>query len=376
MTKQAWPYSTAAGRWAGFGPYYAMFPVDFAKSVVEELCPVGGAVLDPFCGRGTAPFVAQATMRSALGMDVNPAAWVFADVKTRPEPDAEKILRRLGDIRRASGSRDSQPSNEFQKWAWHPGVLRFLNAARRTLDWENDRTDRTLMGFILVHVHAKINDGLSNQMHKSRALGPDYAVRWWKSRRMRPPEINPADYLRQRVHWRYRHGVVRNRAPQIILGDAQSVLARRRARRFDLVLTSPPYFNVTDYRHDSWIRLWMLRRGPALPDWKSDLKFARAEEYRKMLREVFSKSAQLTKPQCAVWVRTSARKFTKEATAAAIQAAWPGRKLYMRQDTPENPTQTAQFGHMSIKPDEMDFVIARSGARAPEGFVDAATPAP
>ena len=80
MTKLAWPYSTAAGRWAGFGPYYAMFPVDFAKSVVEKMCPSGGAVLDPFCGRGTAPFVAQATGRFALGMDVNPAAWVFASI--------------------------------------------------------------------------------------------------------------------------------------------------------------------------------------------------------------------------------------------------------------------------------------------------------
>ena len=369
MTKLAWPYSTAAGRWAGFGPYYAMFPVDFAKSVVEKMCPLGGAVLDPFCGRGTAPFVAQATGRSALGMDINPAAWVFANVKTRPEPDPEKLLHRLDDIRRASGSHDSHPKNEFQAWAWHSGVLRFLNAARRTLDWEDNQVDRTLMGFILVHVHAKINDGLSNQMHKSRALGPDYAVRWWKSRKMHPPQINPVNYLRNRIHWRYQHGMVGNRAPEIILGSAESVLARRRAQRFDLVLTSPPYFNVTDYRQDSWIRLWMLRRGPALPNWKTDLKFARGEEYQKMLGGVFSNAARLTKPGCAVWVRTSARKFTKEATAAAIRAAWPRRKLYMRQDSPQNPTQTVQFGHTSTKPDEIDFVIVRKNTRAPDGFV-------
>ena len=369
MTKMAWPFSAAAGRWAGFGPYYAMFPVDFAKRVVEEMCPPGGAVLDPFCGRGTAPFVAQATGRRALGMDVNPVAWVFADVKTNPEPDPAKVLRRVNDVDRASAFKDTRPENEFQQWAWHPDVLRFLNAARRTLNWEADRVDRTLMGFILVHIHAKLNDGLSNQMHKSRALGPDYAVRWWKSRRMRPPAINPVGYLKDRIRWRYKHGIVKNRKPEIVLERAESALARRRARQFDLVLTSPPYFNVTDYRQDSWIRLWALGRGPARPDWKTDLKFARGEEYRAMLANVFSNVARLTKPRRVIWVRTSARKITRQATAAAIRAAWSRRNLYTRNDAPQTPTQTAHFGHISAKPGEVDFLIAREKAYVPKGFV-------
>ena len=368
MSKMAWPFSTAAGRWAGFGPYYAMFPVDCAKWVVENMCPPGGAVLDPFCGRGTAPFVAQVTGRRALGMDVNPVAWVFADVKTHPEPDVKKVLHRLDDVRRASSRQNSKPENEFQKWAWHRDVLRFLKAARRVLDWEGHRVDRTLMGFILVHIHAKMGDGLSNQMHKSRALGPDYAVRWWKSRGMRPPAVNPVAYLRDRINWRYQCGVVKDCKPEIVLEKAETALARRRSRQFDLVLTSPPYFNVTDYRQDSWIRLWMLRRGPALPDWASDLKFSKSEDYRAMLVRVFSNAAKLTKFGGAVWVRTSARKFTMAATAAAIRAAWPHRNLYKKNDKPRLPTQTSHFGHISSKPGEVDFLIVRRGACAPPGF--------
>ena len=95
MNELNWKYSNAAGRWAGFGPYYAMFPVNFARLVVEQMTPKGGSVLDPFCGRGTAPFVAQATGRAALGIDINPVAWVFAKVKTSPEPSTEKLVNRL-----------------------------------------------------------------------------------------------------------------------------------------------------------------------------------------------------------------------------------------------------------------------------------------
>ena len=78
MSASKWPetYKSPEGRWAGFGPYYAMFPVDFARRVIEQFCPRDGAVLDPFCGRGTAPIVAKALGRAAMGIELNPVAWI------------------------------------------------------------------------------------------------------------------------------------------------------------------------------------------------------------------------------------------------------------------------------------------------------------
>ena len=368
-TRQAWDYSTATGRWAGFGPYYAMFPVSFAKQVIETMCPVDGRVLDPFCGRGTAPFVAQATGRRALGIDANPVAWVFAKSKISPEPDMDALKRRLLSVRKAVRRRDKQSKNEFQKWAWSPDVLGFLNAGRRILQWRTDRTDRTLMGFVLAHAHAKLGDGVSNQMHKARALGPDYSVRWWKNRGMSPPNIDPVEYLERRIDWRYRHGVVESPArSEIALASAENSLPQRqRGGRFDLMFTSPPYFSVTNYRHDSWIRLWLLNQGPALPDWKTDPRVSRQTEYKKMLHCVFLHSKRLLKPAGAIWVRTDSRVFTKKATECALRANWPRRKLYMREDSPER-TQTAHFGNTMKKSGEIDFLIP-GGRKPPEGFL-------
>ena len=112
----------------------------------------------------------------------------------------------------------------------------------------------------------------------------------------------------------------------------------------------------------------MLRQGPPLPDWKSELKFNRRDEYREMLEKVFLNVARLTKSGGTIWIRTSSRKFTREATAAAIRTAWPCRQLYMREDVPKGPTQTPLFGHTSTKPGEVDFLITRKIACMPGGF--------
>ncbi len=359
MNKQHNKYGNADGRWAGLGPYYATFPVGFARAVIEAMSPRrGGCVMDPFCGRGTAPFVAQATGRASLGIDLNPVAWVFAKVKTDPEPNVEQQLYRLEEVQKEVSSEDRIAQNEFQEWAWCGEVLGFLNVARRVLDWRESKTDRTLMGFILAHLHANHESGLSNQLQNSRSMGPDYAVRWWKSREMRPPVIDPVSVLSRKVKWRYRHGVVDCRKKALIeLGDSSEILATKTSGQFNLLFTSPPYCNVTDYRQDSWIRLWMLKEGPALPDWKKDSRTVRQDSYKKMINDVLTSASRLLTPQGVVWIRTDAREFTKEVTLNAVRKIWPNRKLFMREDIPKCATQTEHFRNLSSGTGEVDLLI-------------------
>lgn len=241
---RAWGPSTTEGRWSGFGPYYAMFPVEFARQVVTTYCPPGGAVMDPFCGRGTVPFVALATGREGLGSDINPVAWVYAKTKTDPHPDPAVVLRRARQIHASITRADRRPENEFQELAWSRDVLGFMNAARRDLNWKQSRIDRTLMGILLVHLHAKLGNGFSNQMRQSKAMAPEYSVKWWRRNQMQPPEIDILASLEQRLAWRYKMGIVSNVAdiprPTILRGDS-TITLRRSAKEFmaDLVLTSP-----------------------------------------------------------------------------------------------------------------------------------------
>ena len=91
-------FRTAEARWARLGPYYAMFPVEFARETIEALSRPGDTVLDPFCGRGTAPYVAMISGRGAVGCDINPVAWLYAAVKTDPHPSLSDVQRRIGEV--------------------------------------------------------------------------------------------------------------------------------------------------------------------------------------------------------------------------------------------------------------------------------------
>lgn len=48
----------------------APFPERLARQVIQYLSPIGATVLDPFCGSGTTPYVAQKHGRKALGFDI------------------------------------------------------------------------------------------------------------------------------------------------------------------------------------------------------------------------------------------------------------------------------------------------------------------
>ena len=126
-----------------------MFPVAFAREVVGAFSQPGETVLDPFCGRGTAPYVAMVSGRGAVGCDLNPVAWVYACAKTDPHPSLEQTCSRVAQIAGAVRSRDRHPADEFQALAFCPQALGFIKAARRELRWSDSRLDRTVAGLLL-----------------------------------------------------------------------------------------------------------------------------------------------------------------------------------------------------------------------------------
>src|SRR5260370_41234066 len=87
-------YGTAERRWAGFGPYYAMFPTAFADRVIRSYSAEGDVVLDPFAGRGTSIFSAATQRRIAIGIEINPVGFLYARTKLRPA-DFEAVERRV-----------------------------------------------------------------------------------------------------------------------------------------------------------------------------------------------------------------------------------------------------------------------------------------
>jgi len=356
-------------RWCSFGPYYAMFPVEFARKVIRTYTDPGDFVLDPFCGRGTSVFCAGEAGRDGLGIEINPVGWLYAYVKIRPAPQAQ-VEARLDEITSLSRKDDREIAKlpVFFRKCFCRRVLAFLLTCRRHLDWRANRVDATLMAFVIVYLHGRIGEtgipqALSNQMRQTKAMWPPYSIRWWNENGFnRPPIIDPVAFLKTRITWRYKRGFPDFRESVVKLGDAPSVLSRLPNSldgQFRLLFTSPPYRYVTSYYVDQWLRLWMLG-DHAVPSrvgerWRG--RFEDPDEYSKLLDTVFARSARLMADDAVIYVRTDAREFTRDATIAALKKAFPGKKRSMRSRPFKKDTQTALFGDAGKKPGEVDIIL-------------------
>ena len=357
-------YDTAASRWAGVGPYYAMFPVSFAIEAVKEYTKPGDCVFDPFAGRATSLFAAASEGRFGLGIEINPVGWVYgkAKLQTAERDDVEQRIRWLG--KRARNYRTvAKRLPLFFDFCFCPEVKEFLLAARDLLDWRRTKVDWTTMALLLIDLHGKRENALSNQMRQTKAMSPHYAIRWWKERNLESPDRDPVEFMLKKVQWRYAKGCLASGSGQIYLGDCQSILTRWKNRppkiKANLLLTSPPYHGVTNYFYDQWLRLWLLG-GPEKPYNFSEpckRKFENKKQYSEMLCHVFAKSKSLLKRNAVVFVRTDARQFTKEATIKALETTFPRKKLRSERFSLPNFSQTALFDSDLESKGEIDFVM-------------------
>jgi hypothetical protein len=355
-------YGTAAGRWAGVGPYYAMFPVSFATAAVNEYTKRGDCILDPFAGRATSLFAAASEGRFGLGVEINPVGWVYgkAKLQTADCHNVEERIRWLGKKAqdyRASAKRLPQ----FFDSCFCPDVQRFLLAARNLLDWRRRKTDWTTMALLMVDLHGKRKDALSNQMRQTKAMSPQYAIEWWKRHKLKPPKRDPVAFMLKKVAWRYAKGRLEANFSRIYLGDSQSVLTRWESRptKAELLLTSPPYYGVTNYFYDQWLRLWLLggTDRPRSAGESCKRKFENRDHYANMLRRVFERSKPLLKRSAVIYVRTDARQFTRETTIEALETAFPNKRLRSELHSILEFTQTALFHSDAGSKAEIDFLM-------------------
>ena len=364
-------FDTAESRWARFGPYYAMFPVDFAFDVVEKYSKEGDFIIDPFAGRCSSIFAGGVLGRNSLGIEINPVGWLYGTVKLSPAKK-EDVIDRLLEIygKRNEFQEMSFAMPEFYHICYCDEVLKFLLSARTFLDWENNNIDATLMSIILIYLHGKIGEGLSNQMRMTKSMGMNYSVNWWKNNNMAlPPEINPCEFLIKKIDWRYAKGLPQVYDSKVLFGDSSVQLvdiARRSIEndiKFSLLFTSPPYCAVTNYHADQWLRLWMLggSDSPKAIQDKHKGRFANKQEYYELLDNVFGLCSKMMAKKSTIYVRTDKREFTFKSTLEILRKHFPKHNVQIVEKplTELSKTQTKLFGDKSMKPGEVDIILTR-----------------
>jgi hypothetical protein len=371
-------YSTAVGRWQGVGPYYAMFPTAFADAVIASFTEPGDVVVDPFAGRGTAVFSAAHQSRIGLGVEINPVGWTFAMCKLYPGK-LDGVKARLGDLAKYSHDYDGPAESlpPFFSYCFSARVRRFLLAAREHLDWRNSQVDRTVMAMLMVYLHGKRGAALSNQMRQTKSMAPDYAIKWWKERALDPPDLDPVSFMMQRLTWRYAKGLPSTGSSYVHLGNSEVVLKTLQAKRRGLkparlLFTSPPYYRVTNYHYDQWLRLWLLggpptaRRRPGGSEIRA--KFEGGSRYRQLLQNVFECSSELLADDSVIYVRTGLGAFTFETTLDVLRAVFPNHRMRQMARPYSRPTQTSLFGDSGSKAGEVDLVMTMANECSSDCF--------
>lgn len=362
-------FSTAESRWARFGPYYAMFPLDFAFEVIEKFSKEGDYIIDPFAGRCSSIYAGGVLGRNSLGIEINPVGWLYGSVKLQPA-DKEDVIDRLLEIygKRNYYSRVINKMDEFFRMCYCDEVLKFLLSARENLRWKENNIDATLMSIILIYLHAKLGEGLSNQMRMTKSMGMTYSLNWWKKNNLtKPPEINPCDFILSKIKWRYEKGKPTITESAVVYGDSSNELRAITERamendiKFSLLFTSPPYCSITDYHADQWLRLWLLggESSPKALREKYKGRFIGQEDYFNLLDDVFGLCSKIMKRHNTVYVRTDRREFTFNTTLDILSKYFPRHDLKiiekpLKKDT---KTQTKLFGDKSMKPGEVDIIL-------------------
>jgi hypothetical protein len=360
-------HQTAESRWARFGPYYAMFPVEFAFEVVDTYSQKGDYVIDPFAGRGSSIYAGGVLGRHSLGIEINPVGWLYGKVKLHPAPK-DKVIAKLCEIykKRNFYSRRIEKMSEFYRMCFCDEVLKFLLAARTFLNWQTNNTDSTLMAIILSSLQGKRGEGLSNQMPMTKSLAMSYSVKWWKSKKLyQPPLLNPYDFLLKKIEWRYAKGLPAiPTESKVIFGDSVQVLKNiDEDKKYSLLFTSPPYCSITDYHIDQWLRLWLLGRqsNTKTNNEKYKGRFNNREDYSTLLEKVFNQCSKMMMKKSTVYIRTDARELTLNITKKVLNDYFPDYKKVIKNRPVEKQkrTQTEIIGNSAFIKKEVDIILTR-----------------
>ena len=297
-------------------PYYTMFPIDFPRRVLSR-AKRGDVVADPYCGRGTTLYAARELGLEAHGTDISPVAVAISKAKL-VHSTRRDVLRAYDRLLAAHPEPIDVPSSNFWALAYHPDTLRTLCRLREAL-LAADRPSEPaavshLRAIVLGALHGPLNTGatpssfFSNQMMRSFAPKPDYAVRFWTARHMVAPPSDVRAVIDKRAQ-RILQDVPRRVAMSSVKHlDARRFVVRRLARRpIRWVVTSPPYYGMRTYEVDQWLRTWFAG-GPDRPGYNgtTQLSHQSPNDFAAELGRVWSRVGRYCDESTRVIVRFGA----------------------------------------------------------------------
>ncbi|MDX1952033.1 MAG: DNA methyltransferase [Verrucomicrobiota bacterium] len=251
--------------------YRACFKPQLPRFFIERLTTPGEIVYDPFMGRGTTLIEAALLRRVPFGCDINPLSQIFAGARLHP-PTLTHIQQRLEEI---SFNRPCTGPPELLAF-YHPATLQQINALRHYF-MERERTgtidyvDRWIQ-----MVATNRLTGHSTGFFSVYTLPPNQAVsvksqiKINATRRQVPPPrdvpkiiLKKSRQLLSKLTPQNLASLRRVAEDRLLITGFSSATPQIKNSTISLVVTSPPFLDIVDYRADNWLRCWFLGIDPA-----------------------------------------------------------------------------------------------------------------
>jgi hypothetical protein len=232
------------------------FPPALARWAVEKFSDRGQVVLDPFSGKGTAPLEACLSNRFGVGNDLAPEAYVVTRAKVNPVMlrDVRSWVEKAAKTMRPDAVSVYDVEEEVRVF-YHPTTLRQILAIRELLLDADDDTANFVKALMLGILHGSSETSLSLPCSHSFSMAPGYIKRYAEKHRLRRPVRNVLSCLLRKAGSVLADGLPPVRGACFNTDALNLPLADESV---DLIITSPPYFNLQTYAWDNWLRLWFL----------------------------------------------------------------------------------------------------------------------
>lgn len=279
----------SAERAEKFTHYFFRYPAKFhppvAAALLAKFSETGGTIFDPFCGSGTMLVEASVAGRNSVGGDVDPLAVFVSRTKiqscspTALEKEVEVVLKKVLELRQKKPLQDNFLLKDLSERIFHDVVRRerlsvpeipnlqhwfrrivVVQLARISAIIRRARVKRSTRDFLLV-AYASIIRNCSNA-DPAPVSGLEVTAHM-KRRDAKGRQIDTLDQFVRAVR--------RNLAGAKSFTEASRKYRTKRSvkimdarlppnlgRRFDAVITSPPYHNAVDYYRRHQLEMFWL----------------------------------------------------------------------------------------------------------------------
>ena len=276
--------------------YRACFKPQLPEFFIQRLTEEGDFVYDPFMGRGTTPIQAALMRRNAAGSDVNPLSLLLTRPRLKP-PTLEEIKYTLDQVDLTN--KVAANLREDLLPFFHIKTLNQICSLREFLldnapitgkidpisDWIRmvalNRLTGHSPGFFSVYT-----------LPPNQAVSIESQIKINIKRNQTAVEKDIASLIYRKSKYLLKDFVsINNAQNNLFIAEAHD-LDRLEDNSIDLVVTSPPFLNIVNYKQDNWMRNWFAGINENI----NISHIANLSDWTEMIHKVIKELSRVIKP--------------------------------------------------------------------------------